>query len=180
MLVGKRVILRTLREADLDLLYDLSADLRHMGDYWPLGMPSEIRWKNRLRESGWWEKDHGGLLVTDLEDRILGQVVFYKAMVYMNGYELGFRIYQPQDWGQGYMSEAVSLAVSFLFQTRPIDRIQATTMLGNGGSQRVLLKNGFQHEGTLRQAVFHQGQGADLHLYSILRGEHLPLADLLG
>lgn len=180
MLVGKRIILRTLREADLDLLYDLSADLRHMGHHWPLSMPSEIRWKNRLRETGWWEDDHGGLLITDLDGRILGQVVFYKAMVYMNGYELGFRIYQPQDWGQGFMSEAVSLAVSFLFETKPIDRIQATTMPGNEGSQRVLLKNGFQYEGTLRQAVFHRGQGADLHIYSILRGEHQPLTDVLG
>lgn len=33
MLVGKRVIVRTLSEADLDWSHDLAADVRDMGDY---------------------------------------------------------------------------------------------------------------------------------------------------
>ena len=48
MLVGKKVILRTLREADLDRLFDLAADVREMGDFWPLSIPSELRWKKKL------------------------------------------------------------------------------------------------------------------------------------
>jgi RimJ/RimL family protein N-acetyltransferase len=36
MLVGERVVLRTVRERDLDQLYDLMADVRTMGDFWPL------------------------------------------------------------------------------------------------------------------------------------------------
>lgn len=180
MLVGKRVIVRTLREADLDRLYDLAADVRDMGDYWPVRLPSEIRWKKRLSETGWWEEDHGGVLITDHQDNILGQIVFFKPAPYMNAHELGYRIYKPEHWGQGYMSEAVSLMVAHLFETSPVDRIQATFIPGNEGSQQVLVKCGFQFEGILRKAVFQRGSNRELHLYAIVRGEHRPLADLLA
>jgi RimJ/RimL family protein N-acetyltransferase len=180
VLVGKKVILRTLREADFDRLYEQAADIRDMGDYWPLAIPSELRWKKRLAETGWWEEDHGGLLITDHEDNILGQILFFKAAVYMNAYELGYRIYRPENWGKGYMSEAVSLLVAFLFETKPVGRIQATTMVGNEGSGKVLGKCGFQFEGVMRGAVFHQGQHVDLNLYSILPSESRSLKELLA
>jgi RimJ/RimL family protein N-acetyltransferase len=180
MLVGKKVVLRTLREADLDRLYDLAADVREMGDYWPLALPSELRWKKRLPETGWWEEDHGGLLITDHEDNILGQVLFFKPIVYGNAYELGYRIYRSENWGKGYMSEAVSLITAFLFETKPVDRIQATTIAGGEGSQAVLKKCGFQFEGVMRKAIFHQGQSKDLHLFSLLREDCGPLKDRLG
>jgi ribosomal-protein-alanine N-acetyltransferase len=180
MLVGKRVIVRTLRQADLDRLYDVAADVRDMGDYWPMVLPSEIRWKKRLGETGWWEEDHGGVLITDHQDNIVGQIVFFKPAPYMSAYELGYRIYKPEHWGKGYMSEAVSLMVAYLFETRPVDRIQATFIPGNEGSHQVLEKCGFQFEGILRKAVFQAGASRDLHLYAIVRGEHRPLKELLA
>jgi ribosomal-protein-alanine N-acetyltransferase len=77
------------------------------------------------------------------------------------------------------MSEAVSLLVAFLFETRPVERIQATALPGNKGSQQVLQKCGFQFEGIMRRALFHRGRAEDVHLFAIVRGEHRPLADLL-
>ena len=180
MLVGKTVVLRTLREADLDRLVDLLADMREMGDYWQPHLASEIRWKNRLSETGWWEEDHGGLLITDHEDNILGHVLFFKPMVYGNAYELGYRIYRRENWGKGHMSEAVSLMTAWLFETKTVDRIQATAIAGNEGSQAVLERCGFQFEGVMRRAVYHQGRNQDIHLYSLLREECGPLKDRLG
>jgi RimJ/RimL family protein N-acetyltransferase len=98
----------------------------------------------------------------------------------MHAYELGYRIYKPESWGMGYMSEAVSLIVAYLFETKPVDRIQATAMLGNEGSKKVLERCGFQCEGVLRKAIFHRGQAEDLYLYSIVRGESRPLRELLA
>ncbi|MFN2182359.1 MAG: GNAT family N-acetyltransferase [Anaerolineae bacterium] len=180
MLVGKKVVLRTLRQEDLDRLYDLVADVREMGDYWQPNMPSEIRWKNRLTETGWWEPDHGGLLITDHEDNLLGQILFFKPVAYGNAYELGYRIYRSENWGKGYMSEAVSLMTAWLFETKPVDRIQATALVGNESSEAVLKKCGFQCEGVMRKAVFHQGKNQDLHLYSLLREDCEPLKDRLA
>jgi len=180
MLVGRKVVLRTLREADLDRLYDLAADVREMGDYWQPNIASEIRWKNRLSETGWWEPDHGGLLITDHEDNLLGQVHFFKPVAYSNAYELGYRIYRSENWGKGYTSEAVSLMTAWLFETKPVDRIQATTLVGNEASEAILIKCGFQFEGVMRKAIFHQGRNQDLNLYSLLREDSRPLKDLLA
>jgi RimJ/RimL family protein N-acetyltransferase len=180
MLVGKKIVLRTLRQADLDILVDLLADVREMGDYWQPHLASEIRWKGKLSETGWWEEDHGGLLITDYEDNVLGHVLFFKPLVYGNAYELGYRIYQRENWGKGYMTEAVSLITAWLFETKPVDRIQATAIVGNEGSQAVLQKCGFQFEGVMRKAIFHQGRNQDIELYSLLREDCEPLKDRLG
>ena len=53
MLVGNRVILRPFRRADLDDLYDLAADIREIGEFWPLGCVSEPRWFKQFDETSW-------------------------------------------------------------------------------------------------------------------------------
>jgi len=179
MLVGKNVIVRTIRHADLDRLYDLMADVRAMGDYWPLHMESEIRRRQEVLDTGAWEGDRALLLITDHEYRIIGQISFFKSAPYHNAYELAYRIYHPAHWGKGYMTEAVRLLVAFLFDTRPVNRMQATTLPENAGSQQVLKNAGFQFEGVMRSVLFHRGKAHDLHLFSIIRGEHPPLSDLL-
>jgi RimJ/RimL family protein N-acetyltransferase len=118
-------------------------------------------------------------LITDHEDNLLGQVLFFKPVAYINAYELGYRIYRSENWGKGYMSEAVSLITAWLFETKPVDRIQATALVGNEGSEAVLIKCGFQFEGVMRKAIFHQGRNQDLHLYSLLREDCGPLKDQL-
>ncbi|MBM3127209.1 MAG: GNAT family N-acetyltransferase [Chloroflexi bacterium] len=175
MLTGKRIILRTVREADLPKLYELRAVIQNMGEYWPLHMISEFLDKKRFNESGWWAEDHGSLLITDHQGDILGQVNYFKASPVLNAFEIGYRIYQPENWGKGFTSEAVALFVPFLFETKQVDRIQAMISHNNVGSRRVLEKCGFTFEGILRKALFHHGQYQDLALYSILRSECPPL-----
>lgn len=179
MLVGEKVIVRTIRHADLDRLYDLMADVRAMGDYWPLHMESEIRRQQEVVGNGAWDGERALLLITDRAHRIVGQILFFKSAPYHNAYEIAYRIYHPTDWGRGYMTEAVRLLVAFLFDARPVDRIQATTLPDNTGSQQVLKNNGFEFEGVMRRVLFHRGRAQDLHLFSIVRGEHRPLAELL-
>jgi RimJ/RimL family protein N-acetyltransferase len=93
MLVGKKIILRTVRESDLPKLYELRADIRNLGEDYPLHMISELLDKKRFSESGWWEPDLGVLLSVDPSGNILGQVNFYKASPVLNAYEIGYRIY---------------------------------------------------------------------------------------
>lgn len=179
MLVGKKVILRTARNEDVSKLISLASDVREMGDHWPLGLPSEIRWQKRLSETGWWEEDNGLLLITNKQDTILGHILFFKAALYMNAFELGYRIYKPDHWGHGYCTEAVALAAAFLFESKPIGRIQATALVENTGSRRVMEKNNFQYEGIMRGAIFHRGRDQDVALYALVREDAAPLADLL-
>jgi RimJ/RimL family protein N-acetyltransferase len=84
--------------------------------------------------------------------------------------EIGYALL-PSERNKGYGTEAITIIVDYLFLTRQIVRIQATTDLRNKASQRVMEKNGFTREGTIRKAGFVRGHWRDEYLYSILREE---------
>ncbi|MNN55473.1 Ribosomal-protein-serine acetyltransferase [compost metagenome] len=78
------------------------------------------------------------------------------------------------NWGKGIATEAVGLLLKFLILDVGINRIQAEVMPLNEVSKKVLLKNGFIKEGTLRQASLWSGKGiVDLEMYSILKEDYV-------
>ncbi|MCP6657804.1 GNAT family N-acetyltransferase, partial [Klebsiella pneumoniae] len=79
------------------------------------------------------------------------------------------------DRGKGYMSEALSLFSSFLFESKPIPRLQLTVVVGNESSRKVAEKCGYRYEGTLRKAAFLAGKYVDLELFGLLPDECPPL-----
>jgi ribosomal-protein-alanine N-acetyltransferase len=63
MLIGGRVVLRPIREADLPAFISAHVDIRNRGAYFPLGLLSEPVLRRRLAEGGFWEKEEGTLLI---------------------------------------------------------------------------------------------------------------------
>jgi RimJ/RimL family protein N-acetyltransferase len=61
--------------------------------------------------------------------------------------------------------------VDYLFLSKDIVRIEATTNVGNKASQRVLEKAGFRIEGTIRKLTLVRGVWTDHYLHSVLREE---------
>lgn len=180
MLTGHRVVLRTAREGDLDGLFDLIADVRTIGDHWPLRVLSEPEWVKSFRENGWWTDDFGRMLLTDRDGERLGYLNYYRPSHSYDGLEIGYRIFRPENRGQGHMSEAIPLFVAYLFSAKTIERIQALAHPDNEGSCRLLERSGFTFEGTLRRAHFDRGTHDDLRMYSILRADAPALPDLLA
>jgi ribosomal-protein-alanine N-acetyltransferase len=84
--------------------------------------------------------------------------------------EIGYGLVQNER-GKGYSTEATQLIVDYLFLSKEIECIQATTDVGNVASQRVLEKTGFKKEGIMRKRFFYNGQWKDMTLFSILREE---------
>lgn len=85
-----------------------------------------------------------------------------------HGAELGYWLGQRY-WGRGLMSRIVAAYVPWVMQSLDLMRLQAVVVDNNPASARVLLKNGFHPEGTLRAAV-HKPDGLhDLHLFARLR-----------
>ena len=84
--------------------------------------------------------------------------------------EIGYALL-PKERNKGYGTEAITIVVDYLFLTKPVARIQATTDVRNKPSQKVLEKNEFKKEGIVRNAGLVRGQWIDEYLYSILREE---------
>ena len=99
----------------------------------------------------------------------IGFIAYYKEL-WGGQLEIGYALV-PSERGKGYCSEAVEIMVDFLFLSRDVVRIQAHTDVRNLASQRVLEKNGFKREGTLRKGLFARGEWRDWFIYSILREE---------
>lgn len=114
-----------------------------------------------------------GILVNDSSNKLAGIIEAFDFNQKVNMVTIGYFLEQSY-WGRGYASEAVKLLTRYLFETVNINRIQAEVMPENDVSKRVLIKNGFIKEGTLRQANFWSGKGiVDLELYAILKDNYL-------
>jgi Acetyltransferases, including N-acetylases of ribosomal proteins len=70
--------------------------------------------------------------------------------------------------GNGYTTEAASLAVEFAFNELKLHRVEAGVMLSNIGSMRVLEKAGFHREGIEQKGVKINGQWEDHQTFAII------------
>ncbi|MGA1866819.1 MAG: GNAT family N-acetyltransferase [Thermoplasmatota archaeon] len=80
------------------------------------------------------------------------------------GYWLG-RSY----WGHNYATRCVRGMVRFGFERLGLQRISAIVFSPNTRSQRVLIKNGFVHEGTMRSRYILDGGRVDGEIYGLIR-----------
>lgn len=84
------------------------------------------------------------------------------------GYVLG-----KEYWGKGYMTEAVTAAVSYAFETLKLELLSVNHYPFNTRSKRVIEKCGFHYEGTLRRAInLADGRILDHCCYSMTAREY--------
>ncbi|MDQ6651537.1 MAG: GNAT family N-acetyltransferase [Acidobacteriota bacterium] len=86
--------------------------------------------------------------------------------------EIGYWLARPF-WSQGIMTDVVRAYVEYAFGELPLLRLTAHVLEFNAGSARVLEKNGFQLEGSLRQHFRKDGQFLDARFYGLLKKDVL-------
>jgi ribosomal-protein-alanine N-acetyltransferase len=164
LLEGKTINLRVAEKKDLQIIGEWRSNPEFQGEYNVIIQESKVELEKRydgfLPDEKWFliEKKDGtkvGLVVLELEGSVQ---------------ELGYGVI-PNERGKGYCTEAVKIAVDYLFLSKPIVRIQAHANVKNKSSQRVLEKAGFKKEGIVRNRIFIRGDWRDEFLYSILREE---------
>jgi len=104
-------------------------------------------------------------------DALIGTCGYYWWNASHSVAELGYDLARSY-WGKGVMSRAVQASTNWAFETLGINRIQATVMVDNFGSARVLEKNGFLREGTLREYKICRGQPRDFWMFALLRKDY--------
>lgn len=114
-----------------------------------------------------------GIFANQAEDRLLGIIEVLDFNPKVNMVTIGYFLAESH-WGKGIAAKAVGILLDFLFMNVNVNRIQAEVMPLNENSKKVLLKNGFSKEGTLRQATLWSGKGiVDIEVYSILREDYI-------
>jgi RimJ/RimL family protein N-acetyltransferase len=171
MLTGNRVTLRPITSDDIDELWRRHVDIDSRGEFYPRGILGQTAFRKQFDENGLWSRDEGMLAIVDAEGAIVGHIEYFRTVNYLDEMELSYQVYDRALRGRGYMSEAVSLLVRYLFETRPLSRIRLIIHPDNAASRRVAEKSGFVLEGTMRRAWFNRGRHHDVQLWSILRDE---------
>jgi len=86
--------------------------------------------------------------------------------------EIGFDL-TPHYWGNGYMQEAISRVVEFIFNDTEINRIEAIVHTENSRSLNVLARLGFHKEGILREYVKWEGEYWDMVSLAMLKRDRV-------
>jgi len=170
MIKGERVVLRTVRAADLPALYLLLNDVSPQGEHVALPLRSEPSFRKEFDETGFLGDRRGRFLVTDLEDRMLGTIVYF-SVDRSDGFEIGYHLFDLASRNTGVMTEALRLAARHLFSNHRIKRLQIATAVDNEASKRLARKCGFRLEGRLRGHLVHPGRRRGALLYSLPRNE---------
>lgn len=96
-----------------------------------------------------------------LNDELIGGLGLHaQPMNHSRNLEIGYWIGEPF-WGKGYCTEAVKLALEIAFTLPDVHRVFARIYAANKSSVKVLLKNGFQLEGILKENIYKNGKFYD-------------------
>lgn len=174
MLKGTSIILRPVRETDLDVLYAFHTDIDNRGEFFPRNIMSSPAFHKQFQDDGFWSKDEGMLVIASPDDEILGHIEFFKTVNYLDEYELSYQVYAAEQRGKGVATQAVRLLVRYLFETKRVNRIRLVIHPDNAASRRLAEKCDFQHEGTARGAWYNKGRHHDVEIYAILHDDVIP------
>jgi len=75
----------------------------------------------------------------------------------------------PQYWNKGYTTEALTAVVTHAHTDGKLNRLEAWTSDNNPSSECVLIKNGFLHEGLLRQKVYFRNEYQDIKVFGHIK-----------
>jgi [ribosomal protein S5]-alanine N-acetyltransferase len=164
------VILRPIREGDLDDLCRYSTDPDAGGEFEWTGFKDPKALRRRWEEDGWLGAEHGRLAV-ECSGSFAGDVSYKdRSQGVSKGaiYEIGIALF-PEHRGHGVGTTAQRLLVQYLFDNTAAHRLEAYTEVDNVAEQRALEKVGFEREGVRRATHFRAGAWRDSVMYALLR-----------
>jgi [ribosomal protein S5]-alanine N-acetyltransferase len=102
------------------------------------------------------------------DDMIIGSCGYSQWNKEPSQAEIGYEL-SKEHWRKGIMTEALRAVIKFGLENFEFNRIEATVMLGNTASIKLLQKLGFVEEGILKDYGFWKGQFHDLKLFSLIK-----------
>lgn len=107
----------------------------------------------------------------DLNGEFIGGLGLHRQTLnHSKSVELGYWLGHSY-WGKGYASAIIKPALEIAFSIPEITKVFARVFEGNEASEKVLLKNGFTLEGTLRKHITKNNIQLDEKIFGLLKHE---------
>jgi len=102
---------------------------------------------------------------------VIGSCGFHNWIKEHSRSEIGYEIHK-QYQNQGYMSEAIKKIINYGFQKMNLNRMEALIDPDNDNSIKIIYKNGFKQEGTLRGHYKNGNEFEDSIMFSLLKSDY--------
>ena len=179
---SKILTLSHIEVKDIDEIHSFTSEYKQVGKSFSTKIRSKDYWVKKFNSDGLWGKDYGMLKINDVNNNeLIGVIWYFVSMPYVEGFEIGFNIFNSSRREEGFAAEALNIFSSYLFNSYNINRLQCNTYLPIDSPSIKLLtkKTGYVYEGTMRKAVYIRGELIDLHLFSLLKENSKDLNELL-
>ena len=171
-LVGKKIILRELRESDMELLNSLmnnkSVEDNVIGWSKPVTMQEQLNWFKNLNND-----QNIRYAIADLNDNsVFGTGIISRIDWKNKNCSIDIKLgdnYQSK----GYGSETIRLLVEYAFDELNMNSINVKIISYNIASQKIFEKNGFKNSGMLRKHIYKNGEYNDVFIYDLLKEDFL-------
>jgi RimJ/RimL family protein N-acetyltransferase len=153
LLIGKKIELKPLTPDGYTLAAKWFSDSSYMGNFYNI-FPETNETIHELVESC--NKTGGGAYFIWDRDKNepVGAIGYFNPFTFspaFSGFEIWYQVHQDHR-GKRVATQAASLLINHLFNAGrpPVNRIQATVVLGNEASRKVLEHSGMKEEGIMR------------------------------
>jgi ribosomal-protein-alanine N-acetyltransferase len=174
-LIGSKIFIRLFEDRDAEVLLDLylrngeffqKYSPTYADDFYTLDSKRNFI-SDSIKQSEKGDKYSFGIFIKDNEKLIGGVDLFQIIRGPLQSCLIGYSL-DKQYNGNGYVTEAVSLAVEFAFNKINLHRVEAGVMPSNTASMRVLEKVGFHKEGIAKKSVKLNGKWEDHQILAII------------
>ena len=172
---GKRVNLRPLVRGDLVYLR------KWLGDAEIRGLIGEVASMSKAESEKFLEKVRGDtarawfMVVVKENNKVIGEAGLLRMDRAWHTTDISVIIWEREEWGKGYGTEAVLLLLDHAFRHLDFHRAAVGVVGFNERALRFWAKIGFKKEGVQRDGYYYDGKYHDFVLMSILEDEFREL-----
>lgn len=173
-LIGKRIILRPVEQADAGWIQKWSNDpeIRGLtGEVSPSSSTGTIEYIQKLNNGTdrvWF------MIVIKETGRVIGETGLLRMFHPWRTTDLSIIIGEKDAWGNGYGTEAIQLLMDYAFGYLNFHRISIGVVGFNKKALEFYKRIGFKEEGIQRDGYYYNYQYSDFVMMSILENEFRP------
>ena len=120
----------------------------------------------------WWFKFEWFQIFRSDDMKYLGWCGYHTIVVNHQRAEIGYELLAEEERNKGYMGEALKKVIQYGFEDLNLNRIEALTSLENEISQKLILANGFVHEGELKSHYLKNDEFENSVFFALLRDNY--------
>lgn len=173
MLIGKRIILRPLKERDLEKSRQWVNDweiCRGLLRYLPVADFEHKEWFKKLKSD---EKKIVFAIEIKSSKKYIGNVGLRSIDWRNRNADFFIYIGEKTVWNKGYGTEATALFVEYCFKTLNLRKVYLRVAEYNKGAIRAYEKVGFKKEGALKDEIFAEGKYHNVVRMAIIHNSYV-------